>query len=546
MRNPLIAITTLLLISTAPLCRAAKAYTERTTPRLVVEIVASHLRYDYLSRIYRNLSDGGIKRLVDSGTVYTAARYNYMFTQNSPGIVTLMTGTQPSGHGIIGDRWINYTTNETVSAIGDETEAGVGCNENEGQFSPRRLAVSGIGDELRRADRRSKVVSIALDPEGAVLAGGTEPTAAYWFDGRYGRMVTSTYYTDKLPGWVERFNKRDERDDYASALWHVTIDHDDYVFPRSSAIMLDTTLKFSFENIFRPRNRDYRRLQETPFGNSLLTDFAIEAVDRDSLGVDDIPDLLIIGFSAQKYISEYYGVESTELEDAYYKLDRDIARLLSHLDRTVGRDNYAVVFTSDHGISDNVKSDGSRYNSGTFNAIQFRVLINSFLSARLGEGVWVSDYRNRQVYLNRRLIYERKLSLPEIQNDVAAFAIQFGGVAHALTATTLATNYYGRGIAMKIQNSFFPKHSGDVIINLMPGWIELENEAAGWMSASSGSPYEYDVHVPLVFYGAGIEAGRVERSVDMIDVAPTVSDLLGISHPNACEGLILGEVRKRQ
>ena len=239
-------------------------------------------------------------------------------------------------------------------------------------------------------------------------------------------------------------------------------------------------------------------------------------------------------------------MESTELEDAYYKLDRDIARILSHLDTVVGRDNYAVVFTSDHGISDNVRAEGGRYNSGTFNAIQFRVLINSFLSARLGEGVWVSEYRNRQVYLNRRLIYERKLSLPEIQNDVATFAIQFGGVAQAVTATTLATNYYGRGIAMKIQNSFYPKHSGDVIINLMPGWIELENEAASWVTASSGSPYEYDVHVPLVFYGAGIGASVVERSVDMTDVAPTVSDLLGVSHPNACEGHILGEIKKRQ
>lgn len=546
MRKLFATIAIIYLALPASFCRAARGYASSPTPRLTVEIIASHLRYDYLARIYRNLSDDGIRRLIDSGTVYTAARYNYMFTQNSPGVVTLMTGTQPSQHGIIGDRWINYTTNEVVSAIGDESTIGVGCNEDEGQFSPHRLAVSNVGDELRRADARSKVISVALDPEAAILAGGTEPTAAYWFDGRHGRMVTSTYYTDRLPAWVESFNKRDERNDYASALWHVTIDHNDYIFRKSSAIMLDTTLKFSFENIFRPRNRDYRRLCETPFGNTLLADFAIEAIDRDSLGADDIPDLLIIGFGAQKFISEYYGVESTELEDAYYKLDRDIARLLSHLDRTVGRDNYTVVFTSDHGISDNVKTDGSRYNSGTFNAIQFRVLINSFLSARLGEGVWVSEYRNRQVYLNRRLIYERKLSLPEIQNDVATFAIQFGGVAQAVTATTLATNYYGRGIAMKIQNSFYPKHSGDVIINLMPGWIELENEAAGWVTASSGSPYEYDIHVPLVFYGAGIGTGRVERAVDMIDVAPTVSDMLGVSHPNACEGHLLGEIRKRQ
>ena len=140
MRNIFATITTISLILTASLCHAASGYTVSPTPRLTVEIIASHLRYDYLARIYRNLTETGIKRLIDSGTVYTAARYNYMFTQDSPGITTLMTGTQPSQHGIIGDRWINYTTNEVVSAIGDDSVIGVGCNEDEGQFSPHRLA----------------------------------------------------------------------------------------------------------------------------------------------------------------------------------------------------------------------------------------------------------------------------------------------------------------------------------------------------------------------------------------------------------------------
>lgn len=542
LRNLIILLTVGLLPIDAG---AYDGYTEGTPPRLVVEIIVSHMRYDYLARIYGNMSRNGFRRLIDGGTSYTSARYNYMFTHNSPGIVTLMSGAQPAGHGIIGDRWINYTTGEVVGATCDSTVIGVGCNEDEGRFSPRQMIVSTVGDELRRADTLAKVVSIAYDPESAVLGGGTDPSSVYWFDGRYGRMVTSTYYADTLPSWVVRFNERDERLDYAAAIWHVTMSHDDYIFKKSSAIMLDTMLKFSFDNIFRPRNRDFRKLRETPFGNSLITDFAIETITCDSLGADSIPDLLTINFGSQQHISEYYGTESTELEDAYYKLDRDIARLLTHLDNSVGRDNYVVVLTSDHGISDNVGKN-ARNNSGMFNALQFKVLINSFLSARLGDGTWVSEYRNRQVYLNRRLIYERKLSLPEIQNDVATFALQFGGVANAVTATTLSANYYGRGISMKIQNSFFPKHSGDVIINLLPGWIELENEAAGWMTASCGSPYEYDTHVPLVFYGSGIESIRIEHPVDMIDVAPTLCDILGISRPNACEGETLGVTCQRQ
>lgn len=534
----LAAIPALLLLSLSATASGDNGYRPAESPRLMVNIVVSHLRYDQLARMYKNLDDRGIKRLIRGGAFYTSAHYNFMFTQDSPGVATLMSGTQPSQHGVIGDRWVNYTTNEIVSSVGDSGVIGVGCNENEGQYSPRKLVVSNISDELKRSHPDSKVVSISLNPETAVLAGGKNPDAVYWFDGRYGNMATSSYYTFYLPDWVDNFNKRPEKSDYAARLWHVSLPYEEYISKKASAIILDTTLKFSFNNIFRPRNKDFRRLSETPFGNNLLTDFAIETIKCDSLGLDSIPDMLTINYGAQKYIAEYYGSESTEFEDAFYKLDLEIVRLLDYLDKKIGKNNYAVMLCSDHGVSDMV-DDGDGFGAGKFNAIQFKVLINSFLTARYGEGTWVNDYRNRQIYLNRRLIYEKKLSLADIQNEVATFSIQFGGIDKALTATTLSTNYYGHGVPMKMQNSFFPKHSGDVIINLLPGWIELENEDASWMSSSSGSPYEYDTHVPLLFYSPRIKPAVIHRPVDMISVAPTISRMLGISAPNACEGEIL-------
>ena len=530
-----------ILLSSSFAVNAQTSYHDRTVPRLVVEIVVSHMRYDYLNRFTKNFSEYGFRRLMMGGVVCTNARYNYMFTQNSPGVATLATGTQPSQHGIIGDGWINYTTNEPISSIVDLNVMGVGCNEDEGQFSPRQMVVSTVADELKRHYKDSKVISIAQEPEGAILAGGYTPDEVYWFDERYGGWATSSYYKMFLPEWVQNFNKSGRKDEYASKLWHVSRPIEEYVFQKSNAILLDTTVKFTFDMLFKPKNKDYNRLNETPFGNSYLKDFAIEAIQNNGLGQDDIPDLLMLNFSSQKYITEYYGVESTEIEDAFYKLDQDIAELMDYLLKTVGKDNFVVVLTSNHGSSDDVRI-GSGANSGTFNAMQFKVLISGFLSAQLGQENWVSEYRNRQIYLNRRLIFERGLSLPDIQNQVATFSLQFGGVAQAITATTLHTNYYGRGIMQKIQNSFFPKHSGDIIINLLPGWIELPDEESNWVTSSSGSPYEYDTHVPLLWYGANIESQVIHRGVDMMDVAPTVCDILGIAHPNASEGTAISEI----
>ena len=264
-----------ILLSSSFAVNAQTSYHDRTVPRLVVEIVVSHMRYDYLNRFTKNFSEYGFRRLMMGGVVCTNARYNYMFTQNSPGVATLATGTQPSQHGIIGDGWINYTTNEPISSIVDLNVMGVGCNEDEGQFSPRQMVVSTVADELKRHYKDSKVISIAQEPEGAILAGGYTPDEVYWFDERYGGWATSSYYKMFLPEWVQNFNKSGRKDEYASKLWHVSRPIEEYVFQKSNAILLDTTVKFTFDMLFKPKNKDYNRLNETPFGNSYLKDFAI-------------------------------------------------------------------------------------------------------------------------------------------------------------------------------------------------------------------------------------------------------------------------------
>ncbi|MFI3267796.1 MAG: alkaline phosphatase family protein [Rikenellaceae bacterium] len=522
-------------------------YDEREKPKLVLQIVVSHFRYDYLTKFNKNASEFGIKRLLKNGTNFTNARYGFMFTQTSPCIATIATGAQPSQHGIIGDSWVNFTTNENIDAILDLSVHGVGSNEDEGQYSPHNLVFSTLADELKRQNSKSKVVSIAMDARGAVIAGGYNPDGVYWFDQRYGNMSTSTYYKPILPYWVTKFNESDKKNQYASELWSLTNDYNTYTYQNATSVLVDASKKLSFDFKLKQKNKDMNRLLETPFGNSFIKDFALEVIKNDSLGMDENPDLLIVNFGATHKITEKYGVESTEIEDAFYKLDNDIAELIDYLENTLGKENVVIILTSNHGTSDNVSIDGvnaiqKEHSTKTFNAMQFEVLINGFLGAMLGADQWVNAYKNRQIYLNRRLIYEKGLSLSDIQTQVATFALQFGGVANAMTATALQNNYYGKGMTHKIQNSFFPKYSGDVIINLLPGWIELERENASWVISSSGSPYEYDTHVPLIWYGGSITPNVVHRPVDIINVAPTLSEILGISHPNASEGEALSEI----
>lgn len=504
-------------------------------PRLIVEVVLGQFRYDYLNRFRRNLSPGGFLRLMNEGVACTNARCNFMFTQSSPAVASLMTGAYPSQHGIIGEYWVNYTTNEIVTPVGDNRVQGVGCPENEGQFSPSKLIVNTLGDELKSSDERSKVVSIALDPAGAVLAGGYTADAAYWLDPHYGNWVTSSYYSALLPGWVEDFNRSPRKEAYLEKIWAVSRDIDDYVMKDRTDIQLDSVLKISFDLLLKPRNRDVGKLLRSPLANTLLKEFAMEALVREELGRDESTDLLVLHFGATKAVSEKYGTRSMEIEDAVYRLDKDLGGLIDFLNEKVGKENYLLVVTADHGSSDTPPL-ASKLPSGKFNGMQFKVLIGGFLNAQLGDGMWVSAYKNRQLYLNRRLVYEKGFSLEEVQNKVAAFALQFGGIANAVTATSMQNNYYGRGLMEKIQNSYFPKHSGDIIVNLLPGWIEVEAENAETNLSDAGSPYEYDTHVPLFFYGSKLDRTTVHENIDMTDVAPTLSTVLEIGYPQSSLG----------
>ena len=344
-----------------------------------------------------------------------------------------------------------------------------------------------------------------------------------------------------MPEWIDRSNDERYNLSYIASEWRPLLERDRYVNTRNIRI------GFPEKRGKRGEGRqpegggpeladDYERLLYTPAGNTAVLGLAKQLIAQYKLGADATPDLLCVCLDASRRISEAYGPESVEVEDMYYRLDRDLADFLTFVFAQVRDGNATVVLTSDHGTSPSY--DATTEEPDRFNARQFEVIVNGFLNVRYGMGNWVLEYEDKCLYLNHNLIYERGLNLADVQNEVAIFAMQFRGVSHALSATAMRSSYFGSGYARRMQNSFYPRRSGDVILNLMPGWIEERDRCR----SMSGSMYGYDTEVPLVFYGTGAGQQHVQRRVDMTSVAPTLARLAGVTEPAASEGDVLPEI----
>lgn len=512
----------------AALLMAAADLAAATRPRLVVQIVVGSMRAEDLDRYAANFCDGGFLRLRRGGTEYADSRYDCQQTTTPVSLATLTTGAMPSTHGVVGTRWQNYTENRTVHLLAGRQGNG-----------PYNLIAPTLAETMERQLEGSRQVTIAAEATSAVVMAG-KGGEAYWLDSLTCGWSSSTYYLPIPPAWVERGNRERFNSSYLDERWRTLLSPDDYVNTRRSDIEL--------AGIQRQKERirtvdgapelhtDLDRMLYTPAGNTAVLGFAKQAIAQFRLGADETPDLLNICLDSSRRITEAYGPESVEAEDMYYRLDRDLADFLTFLFAQVKEGNVTVVLTSDHGTSPSY--DAGPEPLERFNTRQFEVIVNSFLNARYGSGNWLLEFSNKCIYLNHNLVYERGLDLAEVQNEVAIFAMQFRGVSHALSATAMRTSYFGSGYAQRMQNSFYPRRSGDVILNLMPGWIEERERCR----SLSGSMYGYDTHVPLLFYGTGAGMTKVKRRVDMTSVAPTLARLLEITEPAASEGSILPEI----
>lgn len=505
-------------------------------PRLVINIVVSSMQADDLQRYAEGFSSGGFRRLAEGGAHFTESRYNYMQTTTPVSLATLTTGAMPSTHGIVSQRWSDYVDSKMVDLTLDKSVKGIEQREGKGCHSPRNLIAPTLTDAAYKADSCSRLITIATDPVSAVVMGGHKGFA-FWIDEERCRWTTSSHYTPYLPTWVKDYNSENMAGLLTASTWKSLYTADRYRNSRKSTISFTAPATTKSSRKGQPSGEfinNLGRITRTPVGNTAILDFAKYAITSLNLGKDEHPDILNICLDPARNIASRYGNESVEYEDMLYALDRDLAAFLGYVRTHVKSDeSLLVVLTSDHGTSPAYNYDKSP--KERFNVRQFEVIINAFLSAKYGQGQWILGYIDHSIYINHNLVYEKRLSISEVQNEVATFAMQFRGVSHALSSTAMRMSYFGSGYAQKMQNGFYPRRSGDVVINLMPEWIELRDEVV----SMSGSMYGYDTHVPLLFWGAGITPQCINEPVCMTSVAPTVARIMGIAEPAAAEGTVL-------
>ena len=396
-------------------------------PRLIVQIVVGSMRGEDLDRYAENFGEGGFRRLTEGGTVYADSRYDYLQTTTPVSLATLTTGAMPSTHGVIGSRWVDYTTNRTV-----ELTAG---RKGPGAY---HLIAPTLAETLLRHAPGSRAVTIAPEAVSAVVTAG-HGGEVFWLDSARCDWVTSPYYAAEVPEWIARSNRERYNLSYISGEWRTLLERGRYLNTRNYDIALSGKSKKDKDQSGSGRLKlrsDFERMLYTPAGNTAVLGLAKQAIAQYRLGEDKIPDLLNVCLDSPRRISEAYGPESIEVEDMYYRLDRDLADFLTFVFAQVKDGSVTVVLTSDHGTSP--AFDAGAEEADRFNPRQFEVIVNGFLNVRYGVGDWVVDYSDKCLWLNHNLIYERGLNLAEVQNEVAIFAMQFSGISHALAATAIS------------------------------------------------------------------------------------------------------------
>ena len=516
---------------------AASMAMAQTEPRLVVNIVISSMGAEDLDRYADNFSSAGLRRIINGGQRFTNASYDYMQTTTPVSLATLSTGATPSIHGVVADRWFDYVGNKEVSLIEDRKEQSVNYSGGSGSYSPRNLVAQTLSDALAQQHSDSHIATIAVEPLSAIVMAGRSGEV-YWMETLQSSWTTSSYYSKELPKWIADYNYQDQNEEYAIKRWTSLLPYDNYHNSQVSVIegLQSKTNKRIIHVQETPLAKGtmddiYYQMCYTPAGNSAMLAFAREVVIHNKMGGDAVPDMLNIVLDTPRLISNRFGPESVEYEDMLYRLDRDLESFLSFLSTQVAApEQLLIVLTSDHGTSPSYNATEDVRER--FNVRQAEVITNAFIGSIYGNGDWILGCIDRAIYLNHNLIMDKGLSLEKIQNDVATFVMQLRGVSQAVTAESMRGSYFGSGYGRKIQNGFYPRRSGDVVLNLMPEWIEEREQTR----SMSGSMYRYDTQVPLIIYGAGCKAQLRNDKIDMTSLAATQAEILGIMAPSAAEG----------
>ncbi len=521
--------------------------------KLVVVISIDQLRPDYLQRFRRYFAPGGFNLLLSRGAAFTATRYQHAVTQTCPGHAIILTGSHPSTNGIVANYWFNLAQRREEYCAADTSVTLIG-SAGEGR-SPRNLRDSTVGDRLRQATaRRSRVVAIAGKDRSAIMLGGHLADAGYWIEDTL--IVTSSYYMKQLPGWVRRFNRSGTISRYRGATWNRLLPAQAYrqagrddVAGEQNPGGMGRTFPHRLSSGRSSLGNFITGFETSPFENEVLIRFAMEAVQAEQLGQDDEPDLLALGFSANDAVGHAYGPDSHEVMDITVRTDRELQRLFGFLDRQVGMDRVLVVLTSDHGVAPLPELVRERTPTVQATRINHRLIAAAAeraLQARYGaprgpawmtSPAWIMYPGWPWMHLNLPGLEERGIALEEAEQVAKEAILAMPGVARVVTATELRRQ--SRDAApSSVELSFYPGRSGQLYYTFSP-YVVPEYEEGG---TDHGSPWTYDAHVPLLWFGTGIASGVYQEPAAVVDIAPTLSALLGIDPPSSLPGRVLREM----
>jgi predicted AlkP superfamily pyrophosphatase or phosphodiesterase len=513
-------------------------------PKLVVGIVVDQMKMEYLYRFSNDFSANGFKRIMTNGYTFHNMHFNYMPTYTGPGHASIYTGTTPAHHGIVGNDWFNRSLGKDMYCTDDALVKMVGDGkEKEGAMSPRNLLSTTITDELKLATNfKGKVIGISLKDRGAILPAGHFANWAFWFS-KTGSFISSSFYGEKLPDWVEAFNQEKEYMDYINKGWNLLKPKENYTesladknaYEGKIDANKDAVFPYDLQKLHDEKGPEV--LRTTPYGNDYLADFAMKSIEKEGLGKDEVTDFLTLSFSSTDYVGHVFGAHSMELQDTYLRLDLTLERFINYLDQTVGKNNYLLFLTADHAGAENPSYlRDNKYDVKNINTKETLKGLKKFSMDAFGADL-VLDYSGFNLHFNKVVIKEKGLELNIVKQKFKEYLMTLDEVKRVYTEEDILASTGQDYFLNFIFEGYDPKQNGDIVVLEKIGYMEY-----GETGTTHGTPNSYDTHVPLLFYGWQIPKGETHDKKVITQIAPTIAQKIKIAFPNGTQSKVLLEI----
>lgn len=525
---------------------------QTSSPKLVVGIVVDQMCYEYLYRYYDKFCENGFKKIMEQGTNCRNTHYNYVPTFTGPGHASIYTGTTPDNHGIVGNDWFERESGKTANCVDDMSVKGVGTASVDGQCSPKNLKTHTVSDQLKMTYPSSKVISVSIKDRGAILPGGHLSDGSYWYDYSSGKFITSTFFKQELPKWVSDFNSQGKVEKYLDQTWNTLLDIKAYgesgpdespyevPLPGRSTATFPYDLKAMCKGI-----PNYSLFTATPFANTYLTDFALNALQSEALGKDGQTDMLCISYSTPDIAGHSFGPYSVELEDIYIRLDLELGRLIKQLEEQVGKDQFVLFLTADHAVVPVPQYLIDKKLPGGYVFLNEKVLaLDQKVRIKYGHDL-ILEEDNLNIYLDHKRIDSLGLSRSSVARFVADEVIKWENVKRVFTAEDLQMAGTDDEWRDMVRRGYHHRESGDVLFILEPGYLpKTADSELARKGTSHGSAFNYDTHVPLLWYGKAVPDQDIHRRIDITDVAATLVQILYLQRNGAMTGEPILEMLK--